>query len=238
MFGAIRNAFVGVGDKISSLGMKIGSLNDGSSFDGKKAGLIILLIFSVVFIATISYLFAYKPRKVAQTEGFAVPHGAVLSGCSEGIPELRLVLEKLKGVDNDDAREFVILAGKLACVKSDLTSDANMVRASANQPFVSTHDRQPITETLSQCFSKSIPLRDLGLVFDLYMTRGVELIKRFGPLGIDCASAERTYRDAVNRVYDIAKERCFTNPAAKKLIDINGPAQGDFAEYVLGGAGL
>jgi hypothetical protein len=72
----------------------------------------------------------------------------------------------------------------------------------------------------------------------LYMTRGVELIKRFGEFGVDCGAAEGVYRGVVNGIYDVAKGRCIENPAAKKLIEVDGLAQGDFAAYELGGASL
>lgn len=211
-----------------------------------SGSLVLLLLFSITFIAIVAYIFVYKPRKPAETEGFmgvvAPAVGAVKSDAAVAIPELVAIVEKIRSAEgageSEDVREFAVLSGKLASFKSDLMSGAGMVRASANQPYVNTHDRQPVTETLTQCFSKSIPPRDLELVFDLYMSRGVELIKRFGVFGLDCASAEREYRKAVTDIYDAAKGRCLANPAAKKLIEVNGVAQGDFAAYELGGASL
>jgi hypothetical protein len=215
-----------------------------------SGSLILLLLFSIAFIAVIAYIFVYKPRKPAETEGFIsvpVAEGSVPTNCINSIPELASIIEKIKGAEgaqaqqaqeSEDVREFAVLAGKLACMKTDLVSDAAMVRASANQPYVNTHDRQPITETLTQCFSKTMPPRDLELVFDLYLSRGVELIKRFGAFGLDCASAEGAYRKVVGGIYEIAKGRCLANPAAKKLIDVNGVPNGDFAAYELGGASL
>lgn len=208
-----------------------------------SGSLILLLLFSITFIAVVAYIFIYKPRKPAETEGFVSvvrAEGATVTDCS--IPELAGIVEKIKGSegaqDSEDVREFLVLAGKLGCLKTDLVSDVAMVRASANQPYLNTHDRQPVTETLTQCFSKSMPPRDLGLVFDLYLSRGVELIKRFGAFGVDCAGAERVYRGVVNDIYEIAKGRCLANPAAKKMMEVNGVPQGDFAAYELGGATL
>ena len=236
----MKDALVHLGEGISSAGEKIGSFNghSGGHFSGT---LILLLLFSLGFIILIAYIFVYKPRKPAETEGFiseAVAVGAKLTDCTSNVPELAGIVQQINGKDNDDVREFLVLVGKLGCLKNDLVSTADRISASTNQPFVSTHDRQPITETLTQCFSKSMPPRDLELVFDLYMTRGVELIKRFGEFGVDCVSAEGAYRGVVNGIYDVAKGRCFENPAAKKLIEVAGISQGDFAAYELGGASL
>jgi hypothetical protein len=209
-----------------------------------SGSLILLLLFSITFVAVVAYIFVYKPRKPAETEGFIgvpVAEGAVPVNCINSIPELASIVEKLKNAqaqESEDVREFAVLAGKLACMKTDLISDAAMIRASANQPYMNTHDRQPVTETLTQCFSKSMPPRDLELVFDLYISRGVELIKRFGAFGVDCAGAERAYRGVVGGIYEVAKSRCLANPAVKKLTEVNGVPQGDFAAYELGGASL
>ena len=212
-----------------------------------SGSLILLLLFSIAFIVVVAYIFAYKPRKPAETEGFisvSVPVGTVPTNCMNSIPELAAIVDKIKSSGDDqgqaaqeseDFREFSVLAGKLACMKTDLTSDAGIIRASINQPYLNTHDRQPVTETLTQCFSKTMPPRDLELVFDLYLSRGVELIKR---LGVDCASAEKEYRKVVGGIYHIAKGRCLANPAAKKLIEVNGVPHGDFAAYELGGASM
>lgn len=242
MFGAIKSLFVRAGEGISSVGEKIGSLNSKVETSNFSGSFIILLLFSIAFIAIVAYIFAYKPRKPAETEGFiTVPSavGATPVNCINSIPELAGIIEKLKGADeSDDVREFVVLSGKLACMMTDLTSDSKTIRYSANQPYINTHDRQPITETLTQCFSKTMPPRDLELVFDLYLSRGVELIKRFGQFGLDCASAEGAYRNVITNIYNIAKNQCFVNPATKKLIGVDGVINGDLAEYVLGGASL
>jgi hypothetical protein len=210
-----------------------------------SGSLILLFFFSIIFIAIITYIFIYKPRKFAETEGFVtvpVAEGSVSVNCINSIPELTSIVKKIKSAENanesEDVREFVVLAEKLACFKVDLTTDAATIRASANQPYVNAHDRQPITETLTQCFSKSMPPRDLELIFDLYLSRGIELIKRFGPFGLNCASAEHSYRKIIEDIYNIAKNRCFINPVTKKLIEVNGISQGDFASYELGGASL
>jgi hypothetical protein len=217
-----------------------GSSHGSGIFSHLSGSLILLLIFSFAFIAVVAYIFVYKPRKPAETEGFAVlapPLGANVAKCS--IPELDNIVQQFAGKDSDDAREFAVLAGKLGCMKADLKSDAGLIHASANQPFVSTHDRQPVTETLTQCFSKSAPARDLELVFDLYMSRGEELIKRIGgEAGIDCNSMIGVYKKVVDDIYDIAKGRCLANVSEGKLKDFNGVSQGDFAAYELGGASL
>jgi hypothetical protein len=209
-----------------------------------SGSLILLLLFSITFIAVVAYIFVYKPRKPSETEGFlsvSVPVGTVPTNCMNSIPELAAIVDKIKGAegvqaqDSEDFREFSVLADKLACMKADLTSGGEMIRASINQPYLNTHDRQPVVETLTQCFSKTMPPRDLELVFDLYLSRGVELIKR---IGVDCAGAEREYRKVVGGIYQIAKERSLNNPAAKKLIDVNGVPRGDFAAYELGGASM
>ena len=239
MLQALINGLEKLKSAVASFDAKISGSSNGI-FSHLSGSLILLLVFSIGFIAIVAYIFVYKPRKPAETEGFAVaapPLGATAVKCS--IPELDNIVQEFAGRDSDDAREFAVLAGKLGCMKADLKSDAGLIHASANQPFVSTHDRQPVTETLTQCFSKTAPARDLELVFDLYSSRGVELIKRLGAeAGIDCNSMVGVFKKVVDEIYGIAKSRCLANVSDGKLKEINGVPQGDFAEYVLGGAGL
>jgi hypothetical protein len=204
--------------------------------EGLSGTLILLIIVAIAFIGIIAYIFTFKPRKVAETEGFIVPVGAGLPDCSRTAPELADIVQEVAGTDSDDARELVILCGKLACMKTDLLSTAQLIQSSATQPFVSTHDRQPVTETLAQCFSRSMPLRDLDLIFELYLSRGVELIKRVGGSDAKCINMESKYKKVFDEVYKIAKQRCMADVLSSKVPEVDGIIEGDFAEYILGGS--
>ena len=208
-------------------------------------GTLIILIFSAIaFLAIIAYIFAYKPVKKSY-EGFAVPVvkekfivpvGAGLPDCGRSLPELANIIEKISNINSEDSREFIVLSGKLACAKTDLLSTAQLVQASINQPFMTTHDLQPITETISQCFNKAIPARDLKMIFDLYRERGIELIKRIGAIcGGDAANK---FNKSVTEVYNIARERCAPVVQSEGALLPGFTEMSDFAEYVLGGAAL
>lgn len=146
-------------------------------------------------------------------EGFfgAVARGSGAPDCNRVLPDAAKVADALND-NSDDARELVQLVGKLACFKKDLIGVARVVEATRYQTFNTSHDLQPITETISMCFAKNIPNRDLGMIMDKYRSRGLALIGRLGGTQGLPVSTIRGYESAFNRsmtdVRSLAEQGC------------------------------
>ena len=150
-----------------------------------------------------------SPRK----EGFfgGVARGSGAPDCNRVLPDAAKVADALND-NSDDARELIQLVGKLACFKKDLIGTARVVEATRYQTFNTSHDLQPITETISMCFAKNIPKRDLGIIMDKYRGRGLALIGRLGgSQGVPIATI-RAYEGAFNTsmtdVRSLAEQGC------------------------------
>jgi hypothetical protein len=145
-------------------------------------------------------------------EGFgSVARGSGAPDCNRVLPDAAKVADALND-NSDDARELNQLVGKLACFKKDLIGVARVVEATRYQTFNTSHDLQPITETISMCFAKNIPSRDLGIIMDKYRGRGLALIGRLGgSQGVPVATI-RAYEGAFNTsmtdVRSLAEQGC------------------------------
>jgi hypothetical protein len=190
--------------------------------------LVLLLIIAFAFIAVISYIFVYKPMKPAETEGFSDIQSELL----EHIPGLQSITKKYGGLDNDDARELMAMCGKLSCMKADLENGS--CRYSMDQLYSTSHDLQPISDVLNSCFTKTMPERDLDLIFEKYSKRSSELLGRLtaalkGSMS-DCAGEESTMAKVITGIYNSAKAM---NSRPKGDVPEGGMAQRtDYAKYV------
>ena len=107
----------------------------------------------------------------------------------------------------DNARELEQLLGKLCCLKKDLVSPSYIVDATRSLKYSTSHDIEPIAETTSRCFSKTISPRDLEIAFDKWHMRLLILVKR---LATDSNSkkAEELADAVVRDVKDVARGSC------------------------------
>ena len=192
--------------------------------------LIILLIIAFAFIALISYIFVYKPRRPAETatEGFS----DIATELLEHIPDLQSITKKYGSLDNDDARELMAMCGKLSCMKADLENGS--CRYSMDQLYSTSHDLQPISDVLNSCFTTTMPERDLELICDKYSKRSSELLGRLtaavkGSLS-DCAGDERIMAKVISDIYASAKAM---NGRPKGDVPDGGLSmRTDYAKYV------
>lgn len=145
-------------------------------------------------------------------EGFgAVARGSGAPDCNRVLPDAAKVADALND-NSDDARELMTLVGKLACFKKDLIGTAQQVEATRYQTFNTSHDLQPITETISMCFAKNIPTRDLDLIMNKYRSRGMILVARLGsaqnlPMST-IKSYEGAFMSSMTDVESLAKQGC------------------------------
>jgi hypothetical protein len=160
---------------------------------------------------TVAEANAPKPNEVS--EGFfgSVARGAGSPDCLRVLPDAAKVATALND-GSDDARELMVLAGKMACFKKDAIGTAQVIEATRYQPFNTSHDLQPITETMSMCFSKNLPKRDLDLIFGKYRSRGMDLIHKLAlaqnKSDRELVAYEKSFASAMADVSALAEQVC------------------------------
>jgi hypothetical protein len=116
-----------------------------------------------------------------------------------------------------DYAEFQVLLSKMGCLKKDLMSPSGIVQATLYQPYATSHDREPVAEVAATCLAKTIPERDLEIVFATWRDRGNVLIRRLCTLANfkeqDAKKAEQLFTTAWTDVYEVARGRCLTSPS-------------------------
>ena len=153
------------------------------------------------------------------SEGFGgAAHGAGSPSClrtsAESAQLIDMFTDKVPRFEEgpDSLRELTILMGKLACFKKDLVSPSFIVNATKNQPYTTTHDIEPISETTGRCFSKTISPRDLSISLDKWNERGETLVKKlctaYSLNEKEVESAQGLFRHVIRDVSDIARGSC------------------------------
>jgi hypothetical protein len=126
---------------------------------------------------------------------------------------------------SDDLRELMLLLSKLACLKKDLLAVGGVIEATRYQAYATSHDIEPVAETTARCFAKTMPPRDLDIIFEKWEQRGNILLRRL------CSSYDVTpdvnnklkkwFAAMIIDVKDIATGACFVGTPI-----INGKTQG------------
>jgi hypothetical protein len=162
---------------------------------------------------------ASASAKGNKTEGF---YGGVVRG--SGHPDcLRTLVNASKVLDiftpvagNANYRELQLILSKLACLKKDLMSPAGIVDATRYQAFETAHDREAVAEVAGTCLNRSIPERDLDIIFSTWRNRADMLIRQLctqaGLTESQSQDAEQLFISAWKDVYEIAKGRCIARP--------------------------
>lgn len=222
-----------------------------SSDEGLTFGFIMISFFVTAFVVSVGYTWwksAYttptisnfqsgseelpKPR-VKVSEGFAQPaRGGGQPDCMATSKDCAALYEMLSLRANtteegsDDLREVQVLLSKISCMKRDLLGNAKVVQATRYQPFSTSHDIEPVAEVVASCFSRTIPQRDLSIIFDKWGSRGTFLIKRLCT-SLNMADAEekealRLFGDAMADIVDIAMGEC-CNSGKVVIGGVEGP---------------
>jgi hypothetical protein len=190
-------------------------------------------LFGVLVIVGIGYYILYgragtmpnispftDMQKEKKPEGF---YGGVAVGA--GVPDcLRTSIEgarlhaifagRVGGVEEgpEDLRELTLLLSQLSCFKKDLMGVAKQVEATRYQPFDTQINMEPISETTARCFAKTIPPRDLDLIFDKWQKRGHFLIVRLCTAAnlteAQVNEAEGLFQALLKDLKDIAVTNC------------------------------
>jgi hypothetical protein len=207
---------------LSSLGFN--SLSQvNQRFPWNSLSWIVLIAVIVAILASI-YLQYYPilTSNIAPTlygEGFyggavrGTGHPDCLRDLNDGAEVLSLVL----GAEGSpDYEEFQLILSKLGCLKKDLMSPSGIVQATLRQPYATSHDREPVGEVAATCLNRTIPKRDLDIVFKTWLDRGKVLLKRLCTITkmseSDVQKAEALFASAHADVYNVALGRCIITP--------------------------
>ena len=126
---------------------------------------------------------------------------------------------------DDDLREFLLILSKLSCFKKDLMGVGGVINGTRSQAYSTSHDIEPVAETTARCFAKTIPPRDLDIIFDKWEQRGNVLLRRlcssYDVSPDDNNKLKKSFTAMVVDVKDVASSVCFVGTPI-----INGKAQG------------
>jgi hypothetical protein len=193
--------------------------------------LIINLVLAAILVGLVVYFMLYTPKYKRTNEGFfgGVARGSGHPDCLRTLPEGSEILDTLltrintnPGVSEGSAdyREFQLILSKLGCLKKDLMSPSGIPEATRYQAFETAHDRINVAEVTAMCLSKTIPSRDLDIVFATWRDRGKVLLRKL------CTEAqlnqeglnrmEELFHKAWSDVYDIAKSQCLKTDFSKQ----------------------
>jgi len=182
-----------------------------------------VLVFFVTRLFVNTPLYAAQFNKLTPSpriEGFqGVVFGSGDPPCLRDLDAAAAVVDTLSknyegAQEGTDAnlRELALLLGKLACLKKDLMSPSGIVLNTRHLQYETHHDREPVAEVAAQCLSRTIPGRDLDIIFETYKKRGLELIKSLSTelkLSEEASrGAEGNFQRAWADVYEVAQSRC------------------------------
>ena len=211
---------------------------------------LIAVIVAIIAAIYIQYLPILSPILTIPTpsiiktkEGF---YGGAVRGtghpdCLRDLQEGAEVLSYVMGAQGtDDYEEFQLILSKLGCLKKDLLSPSGIVQATLYQPYATSHDREPVGEVAATCLNRTIPKRDLDIVFKTWLDRGLVLLKRLCTLTnmseAQVQKCEALFTSAQGDVYNIATGRCLITPAeqyaeAHDAQPFEDPYLSDLREY-------
>lgn len=185
--------------------------------------LIINIILVAVLVGILVHFMFFTPKYKRVGEGFfgGVARGSGHPDCLRTLPEGSEILDTLvrsvksnPGISEGSAdyKEFQLILSKLGCLKKDLMSPSGIPEATRYQAFETAHDRINVAEVCAMCLSKSIPPRDLDIVFATWRDRGQVLLRKL------CTEAqlnqselnrlEDLFQKIWSDVYEISKSQC------------------------------
>lgn len=155
------------------------------------------VFFYSVLAVTISLLAGYLANVIitrrrtvpsGKWEGFEGFHGGPLGvpdiACSEESADAVAICDLFDGRKSttsegpDDLRELKAILSKLCCAKKDLMSPSQSVNSTLKIPYNTSHDREPVANTVARCFTRTIPMRDIDISFLTWKDRGLALLNK------------------------------------------------------------
>ena len=203
------------------------------------------LAIYVAIQAAVRYPTYEQGQVRASQEGFfgGVARGAGHPDClrtlNDGAELLGIVMTP-ETTNQPDFVEFQVLLSKLGCLKKDLMSPSGIVEATRYQPYEPAHDREPVAEVAATCLNRTIPKRDLDIIFQTWKNRGNVLLKRLCTLAelteAQVVHCEQLFANSWIDVYEVAQGRCIaTAGEIKAAVDDARPYEPndvkDLGEY-------
>lgn len=196
-----------------------------------------IVIAAIVAIAVgfIAYTLILKrntvPSGSSKQEGFQGPtRGVSTIPCGQESSHVTDVLEIFAGKmsttqeGDPDFKEFKEIMSKMCCLKHDLMSANQKVDSTLRTPYNNTHDRENPADTVARCFTKSMPMRDLDIIFATWKNRGLSLLNRlctsYSLSSNESEKAMRHFTMLWTDVFDIAKTVC---PPPEKAPEYGSP---------------
>ena len=152
-----------------------------SSFFAVIAGIV------AVAVGFIAYTLIVKRNTVpsGSKEGFQGPARGVSSiPCGQESSHVTNILEvfsdKMSTSEDGspDLKEFKEIMSKMCCMKHDLMGAAQVVSSTLYIHYNNSHDRENPADTVGRCFTKSLPPRDLDIIFGTWKNRGLSLLDK------------------------------------------------------------
>ena len=177
-----------------------------------------------IFVTGVASYFLYNMWTRSTLETFAGPaRGAGAPDClrhsqyAADIYEIFSLKTDSTEEGPDDFRELTNLLSKLCCIKKDLMSPSGIVEATRYQAYSTAQDIEPVAETTARCLAKTIPQRDLDIIFDKWNTRGKQLIRKlctnFNISDSELKKVDSHFKSLMNDVRDVANSQCIKGDA-------------------------
>lgn len=205
----------------------------GSSGDQNFWVMVMIGILLAMIVWSVASFFWNHGSTMSQAQGFEDASGAPVEGffggvavgsgepdclrtSSEAAQTYALFANRVSSTEEGpaDFQEFRLLLSKLACFKKDLIGTAAVVEATRYQPYATSMDIEPISETTARCFAKTIPSRDLDISLDKWGKRGKELIRRLctsmNLTEMESAQADTLFSALMRDVSEVARSVCLS----------------------------
>lgn len=213
------------------------------------------VFFYSVLAVTISLLAGYLANAII-TRRKTVPSGKWegfegFHGNSAGVPDIACSQESTDAVaicdifdghkattsdGPDDLRELKMILSKLCCIKHDLLSSNQTVNSTMKLPYNTSHDREPVANTVARCFTKTIPIRDIDITFLTFKDRGLVLLNKsctsYNLSNDESDRAKRFFLACLMETFTLAKKVCTPSGSTTKESENPRDLKGLMAEKI------
>jgi len=179
-------------------------------------------------------------------EGFEGFHGGSLGvpdiACSEESSDAVAICDLFDGrkattsEGPDDLRELKVILSKLCCAKKDLSSSSQSVNATLKMSYNTSHDREPVANTVARCFTRTIPMRDIDITFLTWKDRGNALLNKlctsYNLSNDESERAKKFFMACLMETFSLAKEVSSRSGSQTKESDNPRDLRGLMAEKI------
>jgi hypothetical protein len=185
---------------------------------------IVIAVIVALSVGFVAYILLSKRNTVPSgspvyKEGFQGPARGVSSiPCGQESSHVTSILDIFASKSSStedgspDLKEFKEIMSKMCCMKHDLMSTHQKVDSTLYLAYNNTHDRENPADTVGRCFTKSMPPRDLDIIFATWKNRGLLLLNKlctsYSLSPNDSEKAMKHFTSLWSDVFEIAKGSC------------------------------